>query len=181
MSRSDAKSTPNRTPLWWVMRGVWGSLATMHLWPFASLTQNFITEPSVLDAFWLASLVVVVAVFGLKAVDSARLRLHRPGVEFTAFVIVAAMIHGDAVVREGYPVVAVETATTAVVAAGAVVIVGRRASRRYSEFLRGLSRLLRLAVADRRPVAFVWVADRLSPDRVAYRCAPARAPPPLIF
>lgn len=181
MNRSLETQSSTRTPAWWVMRVVWGALAAMHLWPFAALVFRLFATPSISDALWLTSLVGVIAVFSLKAVDSARLRFHRPGIEFTVFVVVAAMIHGDVVMPRDLPTLAVETTTVAVLAAGGAVITNGRLRRRVSELLRGLARRSGTSGHGHRPVGLVRLESRRCPNRVAMCCASARAPPPLIF
>jgi hypothetical protein len=60
-----------RTTLWWLMRAVWGLLATVHVWPLAAVGWRFVVDPSVDEALVLASLVGVFALFACKALGRA--------------------------------------------------------------------------------------------------------------
>lgn len=139
------RQTPRdaRTTMWWIMRSVWGVLAAVHLWPLAAVGWRFCLAPTVDEALVLFSLLGVLSLFGWKAVDGRWLRFHRPGIELTALVLAAALVHGDADRSHEMPVLAVEAMTSAAAVASVAAASSRRVRRRFVELLRGLSRTAR--------------------------------------
>lgn len=174
-------NTRQPTALWWVMRGVWGLLAFVHLWPMAAVGWRFCADPSLDEGLVVASLVGVFAIFACKALDARWLRFHRPGIEFTAFVVAAALVHGDASSSSRLPALAAETATTVVVAAGVVAAASRRVRRRAAEFLRGLARSARSFACGPRLVGVIGLASWRRPERRERRGIPVRGPPSPVF
>ncbi len=177
MHASTSSPTRQHGVAWWLMRGVWGLLAAMHLWPMAVLGQRLLSVPTVGDAFWLASLPVVIGIFALKAVDSRWLRFQRPALEFAVFVVAAALIHGDVVSRQSLPALSVETAATVVAAAGATAVTSRRVRRRVAEWLRGLAGRFDFLGRVRRPIEVLVLSAWRCPRRMMLCRVPARAPP----
>ncbi len=169
-----------RTTLWWLMRAVWGLLATVHVWPLAAVGWRFVVDPSVDEALVLASLVGVFALFACKALDARWLRFHRPGLEFTAFVVAAALVHGDAGRSHSLPALAAETATV-IVAAGGAALSSRRLRRRVGEFLRGLARSARGVSGELRPLGVIRLAPWRRPEWRMCRGHSARGPPSLVW
>jgi len=180
MNHVQARRTATRSLLWWVMRGFWAFLTAVHLWPLAIVTNEFFAAPSLSTGLWLGVVFAVTAVFGLKAVDALVLRFRRPGLEFTTFVIITALIHGDAAAWRSSPALAAETATAIVVAAGGAALGSRRFGQRFTKLLRSLVSRATL-LRTRHPFGLVAMAPSSRLDQVWRRCTPARAPPLLVL
>ncbi|MCC7387633.1 MAG: hypothetical protein IT431_02580 [Phycisphaerales bacterium] len=170
-----------RTTLWWLMRAVWGLLATVHVWPLAAVGWRFVVDPSVDEALVLASLIGVFALFACKCLDARWLRFHRPGLEFTAFVVAAALVHGDVGRSHTLPVLAAETVSVAVVVGGAAAVTSRRLRRRLGDLLRGLARSARGVSGAMRPIGVIGLASWRRPEWRMGRAESARGPPSLAW
>jgi hypothetical protein len=159
------------------MRGIWGLLAAIHLWPGIAILSRVLREGAPADLLTLGLLLLIITLFVLKAADVHFLRLRHPGLDLLVFVVAAALVHGNVVTRNGQPALA-ETATTAAIAASAVALGTPRIRRRVTEFLRACARRTRPdrlhggpLVAVLRARAWRWDGD----TRAAL--ALARAPP----
>src|SRR5690606_17579019 len=105
------------------------------------------------------------------------LRFHRPGLEFVAFVLAAALVHGDVGSSTRLPALAAETATTVVAGAGIAVAASRRLRRRVGDLLRGLAVSVRAVAGVRRPVGVVELVPWHAPGARVRRGIAARGPP----
>jgi len=180
LNQAQAKKNASYPLLWWGMRGFWTFLTAVHMWPLAIVFRQFFTAPSVSSALGLLAVLGVTAVFALKAIDARMLRLHRPGLEFTAFVVITALIHGDVAAWRSSPALAAETATAIVVVAGGTGLGSRRFAQRFARFFRSLVSQVSLLHA-RHPIGMVAVAANARFEQVCRRCTPARAPPLLVL
>ncbi len=180
MNPAHAKKKAHHPLLWWVMRGFWTFLTAVHMWPLAIVSHQCVTAPSVSSALGLLAVLGVTAVFALKAIDARMLRLHRPGLEFTAFVVITALIHGDAAAWRSSPALAAETATAVVVVAGGAGLGSRRFAQRFARLFRSLVSQVSLLRAG-HAIGMVAVAAIARFDQACLRCTPARAPPLLVL
>lgn len=180
MGHSPPKLTAPHSLLWWFMRGFWTILAAVHMWPLAIVSVECFTAPSVPSALGLLGVLGVTAVFALKAIDVVILQFHRPGLEFTAFVVITALIHGDAAAWRSSPALAAETTAIVAVASGGAIAGSRRLRSRFAKLLRSLAALL-MCIPARHPFGMVQSVACLRIDQAWRRCTAARGPPLLVL
>lgn len=167
-------TSPSRNVAWWVARAVWTLLTGMHVWPAIMVLGRVVADPSLSGVMSWLSLLAVLALFCLKAVDVRWLRFRRPVLELLVMTVIAGIAHGDVVRHAQVPALPAET-TTAVAAAVCLAALAHRRLRRFMHAFAfaaprtGLPRIGTIA----------WIAW-LIPQRAVQFASPPRAPPSMM-